>query len=78
MNIDRITGVDLMDNLLKISNENRYNLFFLGATDETLLKSEWRGVTQVSPRPVLLTQIPERSLKLDIFAIFTSQKHTEY
>lgn len=38
MNIDRITGVDLMDKLLKISNENKYNLFFLGATDETLTK----------------------------------------
>lgn len=35
--IKRITGVDLMDQLLILANKNKYNLFFLGATDETLM-----------------------------------------
>lgn len=37
-NIQRITGVDLMDNLLNLANKNRYNIYFLGATDKTLDK----------------------------------------
>lgn len=36
INITRITGVDLMDQLLKLSNNNKYKVFFLGATDDTL------------------------------------------
>ncbi|MGG5460738.1 WecB/TagA/CpsF family glycosyltransferase [Clostridium sp. B9] len=38
--IHKITGVDLMDELLKISDEEELNIFFLGATDDTLLKLE--------------------------------------
>lgn len=34
--IHKITGVDLMDELLKISNKEKLNIFLLGATDETL------------------------------------------
>lgn len=37
-NIERITGVDLMDKLLYLSNIKKYNIYFLGATDETLKK----------------------------------------
>lgn len=36
--IYKITGVDLMDELLHIANEKRLNIFFLGATDDTLRK----------------------------------------
>lgn len=38
MNINRITGVDIMDSLLQYADENRKNIFFLGAEDETLEK----------------------------------------
>lgn len=34
--INRITGVDLMEKLLCLSNYKKYNIFFLGATDSTL------------------------------------------
>lgn len=50
INITRITGVDLMDELLKLSNNNKYKVFFLGATDDTLnllereLKKEYIGL----------------------------------
>lgn len=36
--IQRITGVDLMDKLLMLANSRGYNIYFLGATDETLEK----------------------------------------
>ncbi len=36
--IYRITGVDLVDKLLEVANENNYSLYFLGATDKTLDK----------------------------------------
>lgn len=36
--IYKITGVDLMDELLKLANKKNLNIFFLGATDETLIK----------------------------------------
>ncbi len=36
--ISRITGVDLMDNLLKVADRERLNVFFLGAEDTTLDK----------------------------------------
>lgn len=36
INISRITGVDLMDALLKKADNEQYKLFFLGATDNTL------------------------------------------
>ena len=38
MEISRITGVDLMDELLKLADKNKYNVFFLGATEDTLVK----------------------------------------
>lgn len=38
MNINRITGVDLMESLLKYANNYRKNIFFLGAENETLEK----------------------------------------
>lgn len=38
LNINRITGVDLMDSLLQYADSNSKNLFFLGAKDETLEK----------------------------------------
>lgn len=40
INFKRITGVDLMDELLNLANENKYNLFFLGAEENTLEKLE--------------------------------------
>lgn len=36
--IFRITGVDLMDELLGLANSKGYSVFFLGATDDTLMK----------------------------------------
>lgn len=36
--IYRITGVELMERLLNSSDINKYSVFFLGATDETLVK----------------------------------------
>lgn len=54
INITRITGVDLMDELLKLSNENGYRVFFLGATDETLIvlkeeiKSQYPNIGEIS------------------------------
>lgn len=36
--IYRITGVDLMERLLEVSNNKNYSLYFLGATNETLDK----------------------------------------
>lgn len=36
--IERITGVDLMDSLLELADENKYNVFFLGSNEETLKK----------------------------------------
>lgn len=36
--ISRITGVDLMDRLLELADNKRLNVFFLGATNETLDK----------------------------------------
>lgn len=41
INFSRITGVDLMDELLRLSNKNKYNLFFLGAEENTLKKLEY-------------------------------------
>lgn len=52
--IYRITGVDLMDGLLKLADINEYSVFFLGATDETLikikknLKEEYRNIKSIS------------------------------
>lgn len=40
INFKRITGVDLMDELLILSNKNKYSLFFLGAEESTLQKLE--------------------------------------
>ena len=37
-NIKKITGVDLMDELLKVADKKNLNIFFLGATDKTLEK----------------------------------------
>ncbi|WP_288222135.1 WecB/TagA/CpsF family glycosyltransferase [uncultured Clostridium sp.] len=37
-NINRITGIDLMDNILKIADEKSMNIFLLGNVDETLIK----------------------------------------
>lgn len=34
----KITGVDLMDKLLELSNEKKYNVFFLGGQEECLEK----------------------------------------
>ena len=51
---NRITGVDLMDELLRVSNENNYNLFFLGAEEETLeklklnIKDKYRNIGSIS------------------------------
>ncbi len=36
--IYKITGVDLMDELLKLADKKSLNIFFLGATDDTLKK----------------------------------------
>ena len=36
--IHKITGVDLMDELLKLADKKSLNIFFLGATDYTLKK----------------------------------------
>lgn len=36
--IHRITGVDLMESLLKVANDRNYNIYFLGARDKTLDK----------------------------------------
>ncbi|MGL4742036.1 MAG: WecB/TagA/CpsF family glycosyltransferase [Sarcina sp.] len=38
--IHKITGVDVMEELLTIADENNLNIYFLGATDDTLLKLE--------------------------------------
>lgn len=52
--ISRITGVDLMDKLLLLADKNKYNLFFLGATDETLkalkqnIQEKYRNIGDIS------------------------------
>lgn len=38
INISRITGVDLMDKLFQLANTNKYRIYFLGGTEETLNK----------------------------------------
>lgn len=40
ISVSRITGVDLMDNLLGVADKKGYNVFFLGSTEETLNKLE--------------------------------------
>lgn len=51
--IHRITGVDLMDELLTLANENGYSIFFLGATDDTLIKlkenisNKYKGIKNI-------------------------------
>lgn len=46
INIKRITGVDLMDELLRVANEEKYNIFFLGATEDTLIKLKRNIITK--------------------------------
>ena len=36
--IERVTGIDLMINLLSLANKNRYSVYFLGAKDSVLNK----------------------------------------
>lgn len=47
--IQRITGVDLMDELLELSNKKKYKIYFLGATDETLKKLK-RNINKKYPK----------------------------
>ena len=35
---ERVTGIDLMENLVKLAAEKRYKIFFLGAKEEVLMK----------------------------------------
>ncbi|MHC9370372.1 WecB/TagA/CpsF family glycosyltransferase, partial [Clostridium perfringens] len=39
--IYKITGVDLMDELLKLADKKKLNILFLGATDDTLKKLKY-------------------------------------
>lgn len=51
--IFRITGVDLMDELLGLSDREGYSVFFLGATDDTLIRlkenisNKYRGIKNI-------------------------------
>lgn len=52
--ISRITGVDLMDQMLKLASEEKMNIFFLGATDNTLLllkeniKKDYPNISEIN------------------------------
>lgn len=52
--VSKITGVDLMDELLKVADKENLNLFFLGATDETLellkknIKEKFGGINNIT------------------------------
>ena len=35
---ERVSGIDLMNTLIDLSNKNKYKIFFLGATDDTITK----------------------------------------
>lgn len=51
--IFRITGVDLMDKLLELSDREGYSVFFLGATDDTLIRlkenisKQYKGIKNI-------------------------------
>lgn len=54
INFKRITGVDLMDELLRVSNQNKYNIFFLGAEKNTLeelehnIRNKYNNIGEIS------------------------------
>jgi N-acetylglucosaminyldiphosphoundecaprenol N-acetyl-beta-D-mannosaminyltransferase len=36
--VERVTGIDLMDNLVKLASQKKYKIFFFGAKDDVLNK----------------------------------------
>jgi N-acetylglucosaminyldiphosphoundecaprenol N-acetyl-beta-D-mannosaminyltransferase len=49
---ERVTGYDTMIELLKLSNENQYSIYLLGATQETLEKAE-KKIKKTYPNVVI-------------------------